>query len=109
MKWQLSKLLWLFVFMLFSLLLPSLGLSWTRNEWVGIIEAVAAIPQHEDVDNIIGDDCPNCEGTGKVGDGVVFVECGECEGTGKRKKTEEESQEQKEEPAVNPATSFREG
>ena len=34
----------------------------------------------------IGDACENCNGTGKVGDGRVFVKCPECAGTGKRKK-----------------------
>jgi RecJ-like exonuclease len=33
-----------------------------------------------------GDKCENCNGTGKVGDGRVFVKCPECDGTGKRKK-----------------------
>jgi len=32
------------------------------------------------------DKCENCNGTGKVGDGRVFVKCPECDGTGKRKK-----------------------
>lgn len=30
-----------------------------------------------------GDTCPNCKGTGKVGDGTVFVTCAACDGTGK--------------------------
>lgn len=34
----------------------------------------------------VGDTCENCGGTGKVGDGRVFVKCPECDGTGKRKK-----------------------
>jgi hypothetical protein len=34
----------------------------------------------------IGDKCENCNGTGKVGDGKVFVPCPECDGTGKAKK-----------------------
>lgn len=29
-----------------------------------------------------GDKCPNCNGTGKVGDGVVFTDCQECGGDG---------------------------
>jgi RecJ-like exonuclease len=33
----------------------------------------------------VGDKCENCNGTGKVGDGTVFVKCPECDGTGKRK------------------------
>jgi hypothetical protein len=27
--------------------------------------------------------CPECDGSGKVGDGTVFMECGRCGGTGK--------------------------
>ena len=34
----------------------------------------------------VGDKCENCNGTGKVGDGRVFVKCPVCDGTGKRKK-----------------------
>jgi len=30
-----------------------------------------------------GDKCPDCGGTGKVGDGTVFVKCKACNGTGK--------------------------
>lgn len=29
--------------------------------------------------------CDNCNGTGKLGDGTVFVKCPECDGTGKKK------------------------
>lgn len=29
--------------------------------------------------------CTNCNGTGKVGDGRVWVKCPVCDGTGKRK------------------------
>lgn len=32
------------------------------------------------------DKCENCNGTGKVGDGRVFVKCPECDGAGKKKK-----------------------
>lgn len=35
-----------------------------------------------------GDSCTNCGGTGKVGDGTVFVPCVPCKGTGKRIKAE---------------------
>ena len=31
-----------------------------------------------------GDTCEDCGGTGKVGDGTVFVTCGTCNGTGKK-------------------------
>lgn len=30
-----------------------------------------------------GNVCPNCRGTGKIGDGTVFVTCPVCKGTGK--------------------------
>ena len=31
-----------------------------------------------------GDACDECGGTGKLGDGTVFVKCGACNGTGKK-------------------------
>ena len=31
-----------------------------------------------------GDTCDECGGTGKLGDGTVFVKCGACNGTGKK-------------------------
>jgi hypothetical protein len=31
-----------------------------------------------------GDTCEECGGTGKLGDGTVFVKCGACNGTGKK-------------------------
>lgn len=34
-----------------------------------------------------GDTCPNCDGRGYIGDGVVKVECQPCGGTGKVKAT----------------------
>jgi DnaJ-class molecular chaperone len=32
-----------------------------------------------------GDQCPNCDGRGYVGDGTVKVKCQPCDGTGKVK------------------------
>jgi hypothetical protein len=31
-----------------------------------------------------GDACDECGGTGKLGDGTVFVKCGACDGTGRK-------------------------
>jgi hypothetical protein len=31
-----------------------------------------------------GDTCEECGGTGKLGDGTVFVKCGACNGTGRK-------------------------
>ena len=31
-----------------------------------------------------GDTCEECNGTGKLGDGTVFVKCGACNGTGRK-------------------------
>lgn len=31
-----------------------------------------------------GDKCPDCDGTGKLGDGTVFVKCQACNGTGRK-------------------------
>lgn len=39
-----------------------------------------------------GDKCDNCGGTGKVGDGRVFVKCAACDGTGKKKQAKVLSQ-----------------
>lgn len=35
-------------------------------------------------DTPVSDVCENCDGTGKLGDGRVFVDCPVCDGTGKR-------------------------
>jgi len=34
----------------------------------------------------VSDECENCGGTGKLGDGTITFPCGECDGTGKKKK-----------------------
>jgi hypothetical protein len=73
------------LFLVFVLLSPYTAYSWTLSEWVGVIEAsggaVAAVKS--DLVNPSGDTCDNCGGTGKVGDGTVFVPCAACDGTGK--------------------------
>lgn len=48
------------------------------------------------------DSCPNCKGTGRLGDGTVSVECPACDGTGKRK-TQPAPQPLAEEPEEEPA------
>ena len=52
------------------------------------------------------DICDNCSGTGKVGDGTVFVECPVCDGTGKKKK-EGTKKKDKEVLSTSSATTFR--
>ena len=52
------------------------------------VAAVATIDPAEeepepDVGPKVGDVCPNCNGTGKVGDGTVMVPCAVCGGDGR--------------------------
>ena len=72
--------------MLCFLLQPLRGFSWTIDKWLGVIEAsagaVTATAVSPDVTPSNGE-CENCNGTGKVGDGTVFVICPVCDGTGK--------------------------
>ena len=93
------------LFLVFVLLLPCSGYSWTLNKWLGVIEAVGGTVTAVKSDNItpVGDTCDNCGGSGRVGDGTVSVECAACDGTGKKKKQEAP----KEDSAVNAASSFR--
>ena len=41
-----------------------------------------AVPSPDKPDQ--GDACTECGGTGKLGDGTVFVKCGACNGTGRK-------------------------
>ena len=41
-----------------------------------------AVPSPDSPDQ--GDTCEECGGTGKLGDGTVFVKCGACNGTGRK-------------------------
>lgn len=52
----------------------------TETAYVTVSNRIGPAPEP------VGDTCENCNGTGKVGDGRVFVKCPECDGTGKRKK-----------------------
>ncbi len=75
----------LFVSLLFLVSFPSYCSAWTRSEWVGVIEAVAGAsvlsPRTTPIPD--NDECENCGGTGRLGDGTVSVVCPVCEGTGK--------------------------
>ena len=53
------------------------------------IASEATRPKPEPEPEPDSDICENCNGTGKVGDGTVFVECVVCDGTGKRVKLSE--------------------
>ena len=78
--------------------------AWTANEWLGIVEAVTGVSVTEEKTiEPSGDICDNCNGTGKVGDGRVFVECAACDGTGKSKK----QKAFEEDSAANAASNFR--
>jgi len=73
------------LFLVSVLLLPCTAYSWTLSEWIGVIEASGGLATAvaREVDTPVGDTCQNCGGTGKVGDGTVFVPCAACDGTGK--------------------------
>jgi len=97
--WRSSVLSWLLFFALPS----GYAEAWTANEWLGVIEASAGVVVTQRLpDAPSGDVCDNCNGTGKVGDGTVFVECAACDGTGKRKK-----EKAKEDSAAAAASNFR--
>ena len=74
---------WLYVSIWCLLLQPSYGFSWTRSEWIGVIEASAGTVVLRATISPASDICENCSGTGRLGDGVVSVECPVCDGTGK--------------------------
>ena len=76
-----TSLLALFTWLL--LLPSSCAYSWTRSEWLGVVEAVAGTAVLRPTKTPAGDTCENCSGTGRLGDGVVSVECPVCDGTGK--------------------------
>lgn len=88
--------------LLLSFVLPcGFAEAWTANEWLGVIEAsvgaVTATSVSPDVTPSNGE-CENCSGTGKVGDGTVFVICPVCDGTGTNEKGDS---------AANAATTFQ--
>tara|TARA_E500000331_G_scaffold235058_1_gene225331 strand:+ start:5664 stop:6011 length:348 start_codon:yes stop_codon:yes gene_type:complete len=62
---------------------PCYCYAWTGHEWLGVIEAVAGTVVLRASDTPSSDICENCNGTGKLGDGVVSVKCPVCDGTGK--------------------------
>ncbi len=48
--------------------------------------AIAIDVTHEPIQPL-GGQCPDCSGTGRLGDGVIVIECGRCDGTGKLDKS----------------------
>lgn len=90
--------------LLLSLSYPSgYAEAWTASEWIGIVESALGVEvTTEKVAPNVSDVCENCNGTGKVGDGVVSVKCAACDGTGKKKK-----ESKKETSAANPVEPFR--
>ena len=46
--------------------------------------AAAPAPSPSPSPTPAADACPECNGTGKLGDGTVFVTCPDCNGTGKK-------------------------
>jgi hypothetical protein len=72
---------------------PHTELKHTAQADVAVAMAIAAAPVLPEVDNTPapsptpkpkpGEPCPECDGTGKLGDGRVGVPCSDCNGTGK--------------------------
>ena len=117
MKWcsrLLTRKFGLFLlFLAFVLLSPYTAYSWTLSEWVGVIEASGGLATavKRDVDTPNDGTCQNCGGTGKVGDGTVFVPCAACDGTGKTGKAEKSADDDsasnsKKETTGKPVASF---
>ena len=99
-----SLALWL---LLSLVLLSGFAEAWTKSEWEGIVSSVLGVQVlKSEVVPDVSDICDNCLGTGKVGDGTVFVTCAACDGTGKRKK---EGQEKKDKEVLSKksASTFR--
>ena len=51
---------------------------------VTVAAAPAPAPSPSPSPTPAADACPECNGTGKLGDGTVFVTCPDCNGTGKK-------------------------
>ena len=51
----------------------------TARMAVGLSQEMAPAPA--------GDQCDNCDGTGKIGDGRIVMTCPVCKGTGKKAKS----------------------
>jgi len=43
--------------------------------------------RHEIAPTPVSDECENCDGTGKIGDGKIVMTCPVCRGTGKKLKS----------------------
>ena len=93
---------------LYASLLSGCALGWTTSEWQSVVSSVLGVQVlKSEVIPDASDLCDNCLGTGKVGDGTVFVTCGACDGTGRRKR--EKPQEKKDEEVLTDksASTFR--
>ena len=62
---------------------PCYCYAWTGREWLGVVEAAGGMVVLRPSNTPSSDTCENCNGTGKLGDGVVSVKCPVCDGTGK--------------------------
>jgi DnaJ-class molecular chaperone len=78
---------WLFVFAVMSLgcvaSLPPDDVSVSADLAVEAARMVAVLRQTLPP-TPVSDDCENCNGTGKIGDGRIVHTCPTCNGTGKR-------------------------
>ena len=54
-----------------------------RARWAWVAASTDLFESVPD-DEVLGDECEDCNGNGFVGDGTVRVECDTCNGTGKR-------------------------
>ena len=64
--------------------------SFDKNPWTPVVvagfSAASLAGQDGPAPTPKGDECENCNGTGKVGDGRTMLTCTVCDGTGKVKK-----------------------
>lgn len=64
--------------------------SFDKNPWTPVVvagfSAASLAGQDGPAPTPKGDECENCNGTGKVGDGRTMLTCTVCDGTGKIKK-----------------------
>ena len=102
-SWQLKRWL-LLAFTVCFLLQPLPGFSWTVNEWLGVVEATAGTAVLRATTIPSGDTCDDCGGTGRLGDGTVWVKCLACDGTGKRDRNPDYQAYQTEPPPAKMST-----
>ena len=97
--------IWLSAWFMWLLLWPSSSAySWTASEWLGVVEATAGTAVLRTTTIPSGDTCDDCGGTGRLGDGTVWVKCLACDGTGKRDRNPDDQAYQTEPPPAKMST-----